>query len=111
MEVCDGRSEHADRAAWLHRRTAKTEWAGDSPEKDSGQAHVTPALLRGQFGEGFEVFLGGLADDGVGEDRAGRGFVPVERFEVVADKLFVEAGLGFARASRNRPARTGNCRV
>src|ERR1039458_4919326 len=46
--------------------------------------------------EGFEVFLGGLADDILREDGTGCGLVPIQRFEVVADELFVKARLRFA---------------
>ena len=48
------------------------------------------------MGVGFDVFFTGFLDDVFGEFGAGRGFVPVEGLEVIADELLVEAGLAFA---------------
>ena len=45
----------------------------------------------GQFLEGFNVFLRSLFRHFGWEFGCGRGFIPVERFEIVANKLLVEA--------------------
>ncbi len=46
---------------------------------------------------GFEISPAGLGDDIRRQHRAGRGFVPIQRFQVVADKLFVKTRLALAR--------------
>ena len=54
-------------------------------------------FLPGQPFVGFQIFCAGFGNDIGREHGAGRGFVPSERFEVVADELFVEARLAAAR--------------
>src|ERR1051326_8619972 len=44
--------------------------------------------------EGFQILLGGLVDDVVGQHRARRRLVPFEGFEIVAHELFVKTRLG-----------------
>ena len=47
---------------------------------------------------GFPILLGGFPDDLLRQRRCGGRLVPVEGFQVVAQELLVEAGLGASRA-------------
>ncbi len=44
----------------------------------------------------FHIFRGSFLHDIGGQHRAGRSFIPRQRFEIIADELLVEAGLAFA---------------
>src|ERR1700735_5541931 len=48
-------------------------------------------VLAGQALQGFAVLIAGAGDDLRRQCRAWRTLVPVERFEIVADELLVEA--------------------
>ena len=46
--------------------------------------------------KGFEIFFAGAGCDVIGERRGGSLFVPMDGFEIVADVLLIEGGLGAA---------------
>jgi len=64
---------------------------GSKRSIDGVSVQQTTGNLPGQAGEGFLIFFRGLLDDFGRESRRGRGFIPVEGLQVVANELFVVA--------------------
>ena len=62
----------------------------------------------GQLLEGLDIFPRGFFDDLGGQGGSGRGFVPIEGFEIIADELLVVArGASAGRAGFLRPEARG----